>query len=120
MPYKSGKKWIAQVRINDKKQRKIFEKKADAKAWEVMHRELATEEPQEETIDTASLFNRAAKYLDFSEIKFSGKTYAEKKSPFQTILQNGQSGSPSGVLESGTGSFLFAGTGRQTVWMFSQ
>ena len=35
MPYKLGKKWMAQVNIDGQKVRKRFETKAEAKAWEI-------------------------------------------------------------------------------------
>lgn len=87
MPYKRGKGWMAQVRINGQKHRKTFPTKAEALAWEVGQK--AKEQPcfPLRKIHTVSLAEWATKYLDYAQVRFSSKTYEEKKRMFKLFFQ---------------------------------
>ena len=66
MPYRIGKKWMAQVRINNKKKRKLFTTKKEALAWEVRKlEETSIIQEKVPEINTVSLLEWANQYLDF-------------------------------------------------------
>lgn len=89
MPYKQKKNgktvWMAQVKIDGKKKRKRFTRKEDAKKWEIEQKELA-KLPPEPTIPTTSFLEWATLYLDHS-VRYSPKTYSEKKTAFKRLLK---------------------------------
>jgi integrase len=89
MPYKHKKNgktvWMAQVKIDGKKKRQVFTKKEDAKKWEVEQKEKAAL-PPEQTIPTTSFLEWATLYLDHS-VRYSPKTYSEKKSALKRLLK---------------------------------
>ncbi|WP_319581611.1 site-specific integrase [uncultured Pseudodesulfovibrio sp.] len=89
MPYKlkkNGKSvWMAQVKIHGKKYRKHFIRKEDAKKWEVEQKELV-KIPPETTTPTTSFLKWATLYLDHS-VKYSTKTYSEKRTAFKRFLK---------------------------------
>lgn len=89
MPYKHKKNgktvWMAQVKIDGKKLRHQFTRKEDAKKWELDQKELA-KLPPEPTIPTTSFLEWATLYLDHS-VRYSPKTYSEKKSALKRLLK---------------------------------
>ncbi len=86
MPYKRGKSWMAQVRINGKKHRRTFPTKAEALAWEVNQRENKEPALPSVQIRTVSLADWATKYMNYAQVKFSAKTYDEKKRMFKMFF----------------------------------
>ena len=102
MPYKNRGRWMAQIKKNNKKIRKRFPTKAEAIAWEVEQRKGDPQQrpqsvSQEKILPqtpTISLIEWATKYLDFAEIKFTNKTYGEKRSAFKKLFQSVDSSSP--------------------------
>ncbi|MGV1098702.1 tyrosine-type recombinase/integrase [Thiovibrio sp. JS02] len=101
MPYKRGKSWMAQVRINDKKHRKTFPTKAAALAWEVEQRENKEPSFPSVQIRTVSLADWATKYMDYAQVKFSATTYDEKKRMFKMFFNSVDPHLPVGSLTSG-------------------
>jgi len=87
MPYKRGKKWMGQVRVNGKKHRKSFDTKAQATEWEVNYKESDACPNSSPRIDIISLLEWATKYLDYAKVKFSKKTYLEKQYVFKLLFQ---------------------------------
>jgi len=86
MPYKTGTRWKAQVRLNREKKEKRFRTKKEAIEWELeMRKKIENGWP--EKIDTACLGDWASVYLDFAKAKFSDKTYDEKKSMFRLFFK---------------------------------
>ena len=90
MPYPRGKKWVGQVRKTgqDKEHRreKKFETKTEAKDWEAMMRRKPVEE-WDGTTGTASLYDWAEAYLDVAKVRYSEKTYEEKRSMFRRFFE---------------------------------
>lgn len=102
MPYKRGKRWMAQVRINDKKHRKTFPTKAEALAWEVGQKGNSKEQSfQSVQIRMVSLADWATKYMDYAQVKFSAKTYDEKKRMFKMVFGSIDPNLPGNELTSG-------------------
>jgi hypothetical protein len=82
--------WLGQVKQHGARRRKLFPSKDAAKAWEVeMKRRGSTQALQTlesmQTV-TVSLVEWANKYLDYS-LRYSPKTYSEKRSSFRRLLQ---------------------------------
>lgn len=92
MPYQNKKtlKWVAQVRKTEgeKEHRinKVFQTKKEAKDWESEMRRKPIEEWLG-TTGTACLIDWAEAYLDFAKVKFSEKTYKEKKAMFKRFFK---------------------------------
>ncbi len=86
MPYAIGQKWKAQVRKDGKRIEKTFSTKKDAVAWEAEMRGKHVSDWQEK-IDTVCLGDWADAYLDFAQVKFTDKTYNEKKSMFRRFFK---------------------------------
>ena len=88
MPYKRGKRWEAQVYYQGRKYRKMFPTRAEAIAWEVAQRQkLRTATCASSMIPTISLGDWAIRYLDYAKVKFSRKTYDEKRCVFRRFFQ---------------------------------
>lgn len=85
MPYKRGAKWVGCVKRNYVKREKICESKTEALAWENDQKRLPLEKFLGKT-DMVSLAEWANSYLDYA-IKFSEKTYKEKKSIFKRFFK---------------------------------
>ncbi|MFP4668213.1 MAG: tyrosine-type recombinase/integrase [Desulfobacterales bacterium] len=101
MPYKSGKKWKAQVRKEGLRQEKTFDTKKEAIDWETKMRKKPADEWVEKT-DTVCLADWAQQYLDYAEAKFSEKTYKEKKAMFKLFFKQVVPELPVGKLTSKT------------------
>ncbi|MFP4572916.1 MAG: tyrosine-type recombinase/integrase [Desulfobacterales bacterium] len=86
MPYKSGKKWKAQVRKEGLRQEKTFDTKKEAIDWETKMRKKPADEWVEKT-NTVCLNDWAQQYLDYAEAKFSEKTYKEKQTMFKLFFK---------------------------------
>jgi len=86
MPYKRGKKWVAQVRINGIRREKIFLSKKDAVAWEVAMKQNPETVLSQQT-NTASLFDWSQAYLSSAEARFAKSTYEEKRSMFRMLFK---------------------------------
>ncbi len=88
MPYWNAKKqrWVGQVIHQGKKYHCFRKSKTAAKNWEAQKREELKSEVNSSQIPTISLFDFASQYLDFSRMKFSPKTYQEKKSAFRVFF----------------------------------
>ena len=84
MPYKLGKKWMAQVNIDGQKVRKRFETKAEAKAWEIDQKDRILH--PEKQIRSVSLLEWGTGYLEFALRKFSPKVFNEKKNVFRLLV----------------------------------
>jgi len=86
MPYKRRKKnkveWIADVMRQGKRYYKIFDTKAQALGWESEIRK-APEENLMTPSESLTLIEWATKYLEYSKVKFTAKTFDEKKSAFK-------------------------------------
>ncbi len=100
MPYKKGDKWVAQVRKTGRKREKIFQTKREAIAWEVEQKNLPDKE-WEEKIPTACLIDWATKYLDYAKVKFSRKTFDEKRSMFKRFFKAVDPALPVDKLDAG-------------------
>lgn len=86
MPYKRGKSWMAQVRLNGEKVRKTFPTKSKAIAWEVSQREKTNQAPLPNMTVMEFLGDWAVQYLNYAKIKFSEKTYSEKCRMFKLFF----------------------------------
>ena len=90
MPYynKKTQQWIAQVRYQYKTYRKTCKTKTEAKRWEISKIKELTALPtiQQETTPTISLLDFANRYLNYSKIKHSQKTYKEKCLAFKVLF----------------------------------
>jgi integrase len=90
MPYKRKKKnkveWIADVMRNGKRFYKIFDTKTKALAWESEVRK-APEEELMTPLESLTLLEWATKYLEYSKVKFTIKTFDEKKSAFRGFFK---------------------------------
>jgi len=90
MPYKRKKKnkveWVADVMRQGKRYYKIFDTKAQALAWESEVRR-APEEELKTPSESLRLIEWATKYLEYSKIKFTAKTFDEKKSAFKGLFK---------------------------------
>lgn len=74
--------WMGQRFIGNRKERKCFETKKEALQWE-------SERPVyqiEQTTPSVCLLDWATEYLRFSEQKFTGNTFAEKKVAFRQFF----------------------------------
>lgn len=85
MPYKLGKKWMAQVTIGGQKVCKRFTTKAEAKAWEIEEKERILH--PEKQIHSASLLEWGTGYLEFALRKFCSKVFNEKKNVFRLLVK---------------------------------
>jgi len=86
MPYRRGRKWVAQVRKQGMRKEKVFSTKKEAIEWETQQRKLTPEDWQKKT-NTVCLLDWANAYLDFSQTKFTEKTYKEKKAVFRRFFR---------------------------------
>jgi len=77
MPYKLGKKWMAQTTIDGQKVRKRFDTKTEAKAWEVEQKDRILH--PEKQIHSVSLLEWGTGYLEFALRKYSPKVVNEKR-----------------------------------------
>lgn len=87
MPYKRGTKYIAQTRRNGKKKEKVFRTKKEAVAWEVKMRQTSDADWNVTTSITC-LGDWAKRYLDYTVLSFSTKTYKEKRLAFKKLFQS--------------------------------
>jgi integrase len=82
--------WLGQVKHHGVRHRKLCPSKDAAKAWEVeMKRQGSTQAlpaPESTQTVTVSLLNWAEKYLDYS-LRYSPKTYSEKRNSFRRLLR---------------------------------
>ena len=81
--------WLGQVKHHGVRLRKLCPSKDAAKAWEVeMKRRGSTQAlqaPESAQTVTVSLLDWAEKYLDYS-LRYSPKTYSEKRNSFRRLL----------------------------------
>jgi integrase len=76
---------MAQVKIDGRKRRRQFATLQEAKAWEAdIKREV--KKPPPTTTPTISFLELANSYLDYA-VKFSPKTYSEKRTAFRRLLK---------------------------------
>jgi integrase len=88
MPYRRGKKWVAQVKIDGKKvAQKVFAVKKDAIVWEAQTEKEIIMAPQETTVSTVSLLSWAHSYLDYSKAIHGKTTHYNKKRHFRFLFQ---------------------------------
>jgi integrase len=88
MPYKRGRKWVAQVRKKQVRKEAIFSTKAEALAWEVEMRKTPSESRlQPETPTGCSLIDWASAYLTFAQTRFTKRVYDEKKFVFKRFFK---------------------------------
>ena len=98
MPYWNAnrKKWIAQVRYNEKLYRVLHDSKAAARKWEAAKKKelesAAASVENEFLIPTPSLLEWATAYLDYAKMKFAVKTYREKVLAFRQLFRSVDSG----------------------------
>lgn len=85
MPYKTGKKWKAQVRKEGLRKEKLFDTKKEAIDWETEMRKKSADEWVEKK-EAFCLAEWAEAYLDYAEARFSEKTYKEKKAMFKLFF----------------------------------
>ncbi len=91
MPYKRKRRnktqWIADVMCNGKRYYKIFNTKTEALAWE-----SETRKSPEESLMTPSeslkLIEWATKYLEYSQVRFAGLTFNEKRLAFKRFFKS--------------------------------
>jgi hypothetical protein len=110
MPHKhkiKGKwtgQWLGQVKQHGVRRRKLFLSKDKAKAWEVdMKRQGSTQTlqvPESTQTATVSLLEWAEKYLDYS-LRYSPKTYSEKRNGFRRLLRDFGGSTPVKTLTPG-------------------
>ena len=100
MPYKRGRKWMGQVRKNGKLTRKTFLTKKEAIAWETDQQKPECQDLPLKIV-TVSLIEWAEKYLDYSKVKFSAKTYEEKKAVFRSFFRFVDHSLPAAELKKG-------------------
>jgi integrase len=86
MPYKRGQQWIAQVRKEGQRQNRVFQTKKEAKDWEAEMKRKPVSEWNGMT-DTVSLIDWAEAYLDVSKVRFSTKTFMEKRATFRHVFK---------------------------------
>jgi integrase len=90
MPYKRKKKnkmeWIADVMRQGKRYYKIFDTKTKAIAWESEIRKVPEKDLMTPS-ESLTLLDWATKYLEFSKVKFTVKTFDEKKSAFKGFFK---------------------------------
>lgn len=89
MPYyiKERKLWMAQVIHLKKTYRKGFSTKQEAKKWEAQKKEILRKTHILKT-PTISLIEFSIRYLDYSRMKHSRKTYLEKRLAFKFLLKS--------------------------------
>ncbi len=85
MPYKLGKKWMAQTTIDGQKVRKRFDTKTEAKAWEVEQKDRI--QHPEKQIHSVSLLEWGTGYLEFALRKYSPKVVNEKTNVFRIFVK---------------------------------
>ena len=91
MPYKRKKRnkkteWIADVMRNGKRYYKIFDTKTEALDWESEIRKAPKKELMT-PLECLTLIEWATKYLEYSKVKFTVKTFDEKKSAFKGFFK---------------------------------
>ena len=90
MPYKRKKKnkteWVADVMRQGKRYYQIFDTKAKALAWESEIRNMPGKDLTT-PLESLTLMEWATKYLEYSKVKFSAKTFDEKKSGFKRFFK---------------------------------
>ena len=91
MPYKRKRRkrveWVGEVMRQGKRFYKVFETKSEALGWESETRKKPVQELMT-PIDCLKLIDWANKYLEYSETRFTGKTFQEKKSIFKRFFRN--------------------------------
>ena len=102
MPYKRKRKnkveWIADVMCRGKRYYKIFGTKAKALAWESDIRENP-EENLKTPSESLTLIEWATKYLEYSKVKFSKKTFDAKRVAFRGLLKQVEPSMPVEALK---------------------
>jgi len=90
MPYKRKKRnkveWIADVMRHGKRYYRVFDTKAKALAWESEVRR-AHERDLQTPLESLTLLEWATKYLEFAKVKFTAKTFDEKRSIFRRFFK---------------------------------
>lgn len=90
MPYKRKRKnrveWIADVMRQGKRYYKIFDTKTKALAWESEIRKAPVENLMIHS-ESLTLLEWATKYLEYSKVKFTEKTFDEKKTVFRGFFK---------------------------------
>ncbi len=90
MPYKRKKRnkveWIADVMRHGKRYYKIFDTKTQALAWESDIRK-APEKDLMIPSESLTLIEWATKYLEYSKVKFTAKTFDEKRTVFRGFFK---------------------------------
>ena len=88
MPYKRGHKWVAEVRRKGKRKQAIFRTKTEALTWEVEWRRKPLEDWEEPVMTTeSSLIDWANDYLNYAKVRFTPKTYDEKRFIFKRFFK---------------------------------
>jgi integrase len=110
MPHKhlrNGKwtgQWLGQVKYQGRRLRKLYDTKKAAQAWEAeMQRRIHGEEvamPAPVPTVMVSLREWAERYLDYA-LRYSAKTYSEKRSSFRRLLRAFGSETPVETLKPG-------------------
>jgi tRNA G37 N-methylase Trm5 len=111
MPYKRGRKWVAQVTKDGQKMARRFLTKNEALDWEVQKRKeiesgiIPVQDPDEDetdnliiqeekksslvqTMNTTCLGEWANSYLDYAQSVFSTKTSKEKGATFRSFFSS--------------------------------
>lgn len=85
MPYKEGKKWRGVVKINGMRvaQKSGFLTKKEAREWEIDERRRHVAQPTH----MACLLEAANEYLNYSQKRFTHKTYLDKKRVLRELVQ---------------------------------
>jgi integrase len=92
MPYKQGKKWRGVVKIGGTRRTKLFDKKADARAWEdETKRQLKNAIAREQEVNRLEVGPVTVgywleTYLDDIEANFSVKTLKEKRLCYREFI----------------------------------
>jgi integrase len=90
MPYKRKRRnnveWIADVMRNGKRYYKIFNSKTEALAWESEIRK-APEKDLMIPLESLTLIEWATKYLEYSKVKFTLRTFDEKRFVFKGFFK---------------------------------
>ncbi len=83
---KKGKtRWYARVQKDGRIKTKLCRSRAEALEWEANLR--GTEDWGQTPIDSLTLHEWASKYLDHAQLRFSPKTYQEKRALFKRLLE---------------------------------
>lgn len=102
MPYfdKKRKKWIGEIQFEGERYRGFHDTRQAAKDWEVDKRkELLSPAPEPKPTDMELRVFFSA-YLDHAKLRFSPKTFQEKKSLLQTLSKLWRGDIPVGKIDS--------------------